>query len=135
MTPLLYSCSPALPRTTFLSALNRLFQVVILGAGRMGRSIGGQLALSGVDVVLYDHTEHGRARAMDILKAELRDLVNSKCLTIALETAALSRVRVGSTLEDATKDADLVVEAIFEDLSAKQQLFAELNALESLPGI
>ena len=100
----------------------------------MGRSIGGQLALSGVDVVLYDHTEHGRARAMDILKAELRDLVNSKCLTIALETAALSRVRVGSTLEDATKDADLVVEAIFEDLSAKQQLFAELNALESLPG-
>ena len=135
MTPLLYSCSPALPRSAFLSALNRLLQVVILGAGRMGRSIGGQLALSGVDVVLYDHTEHGRARAMDILKAELRDLVNSKCLTIALETAALSRVRVGSTLEDATKDADLVLEAIFEDLSAKQQLFAELNALESLPGI
>ena len=108
-------------------------QVTSLGAGRMGRSIGGQLALSGVDVVLYNHTEHGRARAMDILKAELRDLVNEKCLTIAHESAALNRVRVGASMEDAIKDTDLVIEAIYEDLDAKKELFAELNALDCLP--
>ena len=38
-------------------------------------------------------------------------------------------MRVGSTLEDATLGAELVIEAIFEDIEAKRTVFAELDSL------
>eukprot|EP00658_Telonema_sp_P-2_P070767 TRINITY_DN60171_c0_g1_i1.p1 TRINITY_DN60171_c0_g1~~TRINITY_DN60171_c0_g1_i1.p1 ORF type:complete len:278 (-),score=38.35 TRINITY_DN60171_c0_g1_i1:53-886(-) len=104
-------------------------KITVVGAGRMGRSIGGQLALNGANVCMYDHSEHGRLRALEILKAELRDQVNDRCLRPEDEAAAMLRVRIGETLADAAMGADLVIEAIFEDLEAKRAIFRELDEL------
>ena len=65
----------------------------------MGRSIGGQLALKGAEISLYDHSEYGRVRAIEILRAELRDLVNDGCLRASDEQDALNRVDARTALE------------------------------------
>ena len=69
-------------------------KVSIIGAGRMGRSIGGELAIRGAQVTLYDQHEHTRERAVEILRADLRQLVTQGLLRQSDESAVLQRVRM-----------------------------------------
>jgi 3-hydroxybutyryl-CoA dehydrogenase len=89
-------------------------RVVVVGVGLMGRRIAGQFARGGYDVVITD------ANA-DVLAAAAR------------EAAGIARgngtVRADSSLDAAAESADLVIEAIAEDLRAKQELFTRLSKL------
>ena len=73
-------------------------KATIIGAGRMGRNIGGELAIRGAQVTLYDHQQHTRERALEILKADLRELVNNGLLRKSEEAAVLERV--SSSVDD-----------------------------------
>jgi 3-hydroxybutyryl-CoA dehydrogenase len=89
-------------------------RVVVVGVGLMGRRIAGQFARGGYDVVITD------ANA-DVLAAAAREAAG-----IAQGNGT---VRADSTLDAAAESADLVIEAIAEDLQAKQELFARLSKL------
>ncbi|HEX6867741.1 MAG TPA: 3-hydroxyacyl-CoA dehydrogenase NAD-binding domain-containing protein [Candidatus Limnocylindrales bacterium] len=103
-------------------------RVFVAGAGLMGHGIAQVHAAIGLDVVLYEpdlaRAEAGRER----IAANLERAVAKGRLEAADRDAALARVRATADPADVT-DADLVIEAVFEDLRVKHALWRDLDAL------
>jgi 3-hydroxybutyryl-CoA dehydrogenase len=101
-------------------------RVFVAGAGLMGHGIGQVHAAIGKRVTLYEpdlaRAEAGRAR----IAGNLDRAVAKGKLDGDVRDAILARVGATSDL-DAVHDADLVVEAVFEDLAVKQSLWQELD--------
>ena len=102
--------------------------VGIVGAGTMGAGIAQIAAQAGQRVKLHDARPGGAAEAKARLGITLDGLVAKGKLAADAAAAALGRIEPAATLE-ALADAGLVVEAIVEQLEAKRQLFADLEAL------
>ncbi|TAK02429.1 MAG: 3-hydroxybutyryl-CoA dehydrogenase [Chloroflexota bacterium] len=101
-------------------------RVFVAGAGLMGHGIGQVHAAIGKQVTLYEpdlaRAEAGRAR----IAGNLDRAVAKGKLDGDARDAILARIATTSDL-DAVHDADLVVEAVFEDLAVKQSLWQELD--------
>jgi hypothetical protein len=98
----------------------------IVGAGRMGASIAGQLALSGARVALYDRSEFDIQKGFGIMRADMQRLVDEKLLAPRDRDDALERVLPVSKIAECVKSS-LVLEVIFEDLNVKHTLFRQLE--------
>jgi 3-hydroxybutyryl-CoA dehydrogenase len=102
--------------------------VFVAGAGMMGHGIAQVQAAIGKRVTLFE-PELARAQAgRDRIAGNLERAVAKGKLTAEEREAILERVTVTDTLE-AAADADLVVEAVFEDVDVKTALWAELDAV------
>lgn len=100
--------------------------VLVCGAGLMGHGIAQVMAAAGHAVWLYE-PEASRAEAgRDRIAKNLDRAVEKAKLTRDERDQVLGRVTVAGDLAEAAKSADLVVEAVFEDESVKQKLFAEI---------
>jgi len=102
--------------------------VVVIGAGLMGSGIAQVSAAAGYDVVLQDVGETQLTRGRDGIKASLDKFVAKGRLSEADAEATLGRIRATADL-GAASEADLVVEAVFEDLNVKRDLFRALDGL------
>jgi enoyl-CoA hydratase/3-hydroxyacyl-CoA dehydrogenase len=102
-------------------------KIAVLGAGNMGSGIAQAFAQAGFPVVLRDVkpelVEKGRAR----IEGPLRKRAEQGKDTAANVDALLSRITGTTDLREAVQDADLVVEAVFEDLKVKKEVFAEAS--------
>lgn len=109
--------------------------VVIVGSGMMGSGIGAMAALAGNPVILVDvsaeRAQQGLERALSCM-ALRRD---NGLHTAEEAEAASARICASADMEEAVGCARLVVEAIVEDLGAKQDMFARLDSLlpETVP--
>ncbi|CAM3337028.1 3-hydroxyacyl-CoA dehydrogenase family protein [Stackebrandtia soli] len=103
-------------------------QVAIIGAGLMGSGIAQVSALAGWDVVLRDLTTEATDRGMATISASVGKFVAKGKLTEDDATAALARITTTTELE-AAADADIVVEAVFERLEVKQDVFRALDGI------
>lgn len=99
----------------------------VIGAGAMGSGIAQVAASAGHRVLLYDARAGAAGKAIDGIRAALRKLVDKGRLSAEACEAAAARLRVADTL-DALAGCGLVIEAIVEDLKAKQELFAQIEA-------
>jgi len=100
--------------------------IFVVGAGLMGSGIAQNAVTSGFNVTLNDQRQEALDRAkVNIEKSLARDVEKGR-LSAEDRDAALARLSYDSTLEGA-KNADLVIEAIIEDLKAKQAVFASLE--------
>jgi 3-hydroxybutyryl-CoA dehydrogenase len=103
-------------------------KVFLAGCGTMGAGIAQTFAVSGHEVVMFDRTmefvDHGYA----MIEKQLRRQEERGRMTAEEVNAALSRLSRSVDLNDAS-DASLVLEAIFEDMSAKRELFEALDAI------
>jgi 3-hydroxybutyryl-CoA dehydrogenase len=106
-------------------------RVAVIGAGTMGSQIAQQIALHGYSVSLYDERPEQLARALESNRGHLQRRVEKETLTPLEFDAALARVEPFDDLAAAISGCSLVIEAIVEDLGAKQALFQELEALTS----
>lgn len=101
--------------------------VAVLGAGNMGSGIAQAFAAAGLKVWMRDvkpeFVEKGRAR----IEGPLRKRVEQGKDTAANVDALLSRIQGTTDLKTAVAEADLVVEAVFEDLKVKKEVFAEAS--------
>ena len=88
--------------------------VAVIGAGLMGRRIAGVMAAAGLTITLTDAQPQ-------VLESALTD-------ARAMVPDAPERITAVADLADAVAGADLVIEAIVEDLPAKQALFAQVRA-------
>lgn len=103
-------------------------QVGVIGSGNMGRGIAQVSATAGHDVVLQDIDEAQIDAAIDGIESTMAGGVERGKLTDADRDAALARIETTTDIKKAVRDADLVIEAVPENLDLKQQVFEDLDA-------
>ncbi|TMC96594.1 MAG: 3-hydroxyacyl-CoA dehydrogenase family protein [Chloroflexi bacterium] len=104
-------------------------RLAVVGAGSMGAQIAQQAALRGMDVKLHDQTDEQLRKAVESNRGHLNRRVEKGRLTARDAEAAAARVHTTTDLAEAVDRADLVIEAVFEDLGVKREIFAELDRL------
>ncbi|MFD9611171.1 3-hydroxyacyl-CoA dehydrogenase family protein [Streptomyces sp. NPDC004288] len=103
-------------------------KLAVIGAGLMGSGIAQVSAQAGWDVVLRDVTDAALTRGTDGIKASYDRFVAKGKLAAEDAEAALGRITATTEL-DAVADADVVVEAVFENLDVKHEIFRSLDKI------
>jgi 3-hydroxybutyryl-CoA dehydrogenase len=103
-------------------------KLAVIGAGLMGSGIAQVSAQAGYEVVLRDLTDEALTRGKDGIRASFDRFVAKGRLAAADAGAALDRITTTTDL-DAVADADIVVEAVFEKIEIKQDIFRALDAI------
>ena len=103
-------------------------RVAVVGAGTMGGGIAMSFANAGIDVTLLDAASAALERGLGTIRKNYEASVTRGSLTRERATAALARIS-GAADYAAVAGADLIVEAVFEDLKVKQEVFARLDAV------
>jgi 3-hydroxybutyryl-CoA dehydrogenase len=103
-------------------------KIVVIGAGTMGNGIAHTAAASGFDVTLIDVAEEIVQRGMSTISANLQRGVDKGRMSAEEKAAILRRIRPTTDVQ-AIADADIVIEAIIENLGAKTALFEKLDRM------
>ncbi|MCU8590466.1 MULTISPECIES: 3-hydroxyacyl-CoA dehydrogenase family protein [Streptomyces] len=103
-------------------------KLAVIGAGLMGSGIAQVAAQAGWDVVLRDVTDEALRRGTDGIRASYDKFVAKGKLDADDAGAALARITATTDLDGAA-DADVVVEAVFEKLEVKHEIFRALDKL------
>ena len=101
-------------------------RVAVVGAGTMGSGIAQAFAQSGVPTLLIDQKDDLVRRGLGIVEQSLQRFVKKEKLTEAQARDIRGRID-GATSLNAAREAELVVEAVFEDLDVKRQVFTALD--------
>lgn len=104
-----------------------LRNATVVGAGAMGHGIAQLLAIAGKDVILVDVSEAILATARQNIQWSLRRLVEKGKIQKDQEEKALARLHTTTHTDLAFERADLVIEAVAENLEMKEQLFAQMD--------
>jgi 3-hydroxybutyryl-CoA dehydrogenase len=102
-------------------------RVTVIGAGTMGHGIAYVAALVGCDVRLTDAQSTALPQAMTKIDGLLEGGLKRGKLSVADRAAIQKRLHAEPDLRAAIRDADVVIEAIVEDLTIKQRLFADVE--------
>ena len=100
----------------------------VVGAGQMGNGIAHVAAQSGLSVVMTDLEDSFVRKGLGVISRNLDRGVEKGRITAADREETLSRIR-GTTSLDELSAADLVVEAVVEKLSVKEELFSSLDRI------
>jgi 3-hydroxybutyryl-CoA dehydrogenase len=103
-------------------------RVGVCGCGLMGAGIAQVAAAAGFNVVAYETDPQALERGRGRIQQSLAKFVEKGSLSRSDADAALGRLRFTTTFDD-LRECDLVIEAIVENLAAKKDLFARLDAL------
>ena len=103
--------------------------ISVIGAGTMGLGIGHVAALAGYHVTLNDVSMEILNRAMNTIKKNLEKGVELGKLEKAAMDAAMKRIVLEEDVEKASTEADLIIEAIIEQLDIKCALFQKLDQI------
>ena len=102
-------------------------RVAVIGAGTMGHGIAYVAALAGCEVRLTDARADALPQALDRIEALLVSGVKRGKLATDDHAAVRKRILAESQMRVAVSDADIVIEAVAEDLAIKQRLFVEVE--------
>jgi 3-hydroxybutyryl-CoA dehydrogenase len=99
----------------------------VIGAGTMGHGIAQALALCGVETRLVDLDQAALERGLAAVRKNLDVGVEKQKVTPADRDTALARLSGSSDPDAATREADVVIEAVPENLELKRKIFARLD--------
>lgn len=103
-------------------------KLMVIGAGLMGSGIAQVAAQAGWDVTLRDLDDAATARGVDAVEKSLARFAAKG--TISAEQADQAVARITTTTDlDAAADADVVVEAVFESIDVKRDVFRALDKI------
>ncbi len=102
-------------------------KVTVIGAGEMGHGIAELLALHGYTVSMRDIKQEYLDRGMERVRWSLDKLVEKAQVTRQQADEALGRIHTTLDVAEACRDADFVIEAVFEDVELKKKVFHELD--------
>jgi enoyl-CoA hydratase / 3-hydroxyacyl-CoA dehydrogenase len=105
-----------------------LRKLAVVGAGNMGSGIAQKMATEGFEVVLVDVDAERVGRGLTTIDRLLAEAVERRVMRPD-RTAEIRRRIHGTTRLDDAADANLVVEAVFEDRALKQDVFRRLDAV------
>ena len=103
-------------------------KVFIIGAGQMGLDIGQVMAKTGYQVVFNDMTQEILDNAVAKLEKALDKMVSKGKMAEDQKASIMGNVSTSVDLA-AAADADLIIEAIVENVAIKKDLFAKLDAI------
>jgi 3-hydroxybutyryl-CoA dehydrogenase len=103
-------------------------KIAVLGAGLMGAGIAQVAATSGYEVTLVDISDELVEKGVSGMEKSLGRLVEKGAISAAQKEGALARLRAATALEEVA-GADIVIEAIVENLQVKRDTYARLDAL------
>ena len=101
--------------------------VTVIGAGTMGRGIAHVAALGGFNTVLNDVSDDFLIAAQNQIRKDLMKAIEIGKLTSDQMDASLTRLKLETKMEYAAETADLVIEAVPEQIDLKLALFARLD--------
>ncbi len=115
---------PDVPKDT---AQKEIKQVAMIGAGTMGGGIAMNFANAGIPVLMVEVAQENLDRGMAIIERNYQNTVNKGRLS---QDKMDQRMALFSTTTDFADigDADLVIEAVFEKMELKKEIFAKLDA-------
>jgi len=102
-------------------------QITVIGSGTMGRGIAYLSALAGYETVLTDLSDDLLYAARESIVSTFAKSVEKGKLTADASAAAIARLQMMSELESAARGADLIIEAVPEDVQLKKDLFSEAD--------
>ena len=108
--------------------MSQINKIGVIGAGNMGSGIAQKIAQEGLNVVVVDIKDEYVKRGLGIIKQLLGEGVERKIFAPGQVEEIFSRI-TGTTDFSAVADADLVIEAVFEDKQVKSDLFKKLDQL------
>ena len=100
----------------------------VLGAGLMGRGIAQVSAAAGYNVVMYDPFDTALASAMKVIEKNLAKAIEKGKATEESKTATIAKIKTTANIEDVAV-AELIIEAVPEDLTIKLPLFEQLDKI------
>lgn len=103
-------------------------RLAVIGAGLMGSGIAQVAAQAGWDVTLRDLDDAATARGVAAIRTSLSRFAQKGTISDEDVEAALGRITTTTQLE-AAADADIVVEAVFEHIEIKHEVFRQLDAI------
>ncbi len=110
--------------------MGQIGKVAVIGAGTMGAQIASLSALSGYSVSLWDAVDAALANGMKRAEREIfPNLGEQRELTPAQTATGLSRLSAAGSMAEAVEGADLVIEAVREEIGVKRAVFSELSRL------
>jgi len=105
----------------------KIKRVAVIGAGTMGSSIAYLCAWTGYDVSVREVNEDLLKRGMKRIREMIADGVNRGKLTPKEAEETMRRVKGTTDLAEAAKEADIVIEAVYEDMVVKKEVFRQLD--------
>ncbi|HSO60494.1 MAG TPA: 3-hydroxyacyl-CoA dehydrogenase NAD-binding domain-containing protein [Desulfobacterales bacterium] len=108
--------------------MSQIKKIGVIGAGNMGSGIVQKIAQEGIPVVMVDLQEEFVQRGLGNIRRLLQEGVERKIFKPEQVQEILARVQ-GTTDFNAVADADIVIEAVFEDKQVKADLFKKLDRI------
>jgi len=103
-------------------------RIMVIGAGQMGSGIAQVAAEAGYEVILHDVQADLIQNGMDRIGKALSSKVQKGKIDEAKRQGVLSRIR-GSVSYDEAQDAQVIIEAVFEDADLKAEIFSLLDGI------
>ena len=103
--------------------------IAVIGAGIMGRGIAHAAALGGYRTILEDLLPAALRKAESEIRANLDKAVELNKVTAADADAAFRRLEYAGSVEEAAREADLVIEAVPEEMESKIEIFTLLDKI------
>jgi 3-hydroxyacyl-CoA dehydrogenase len=116
------------PAAVSIATPRALGHAAVIGAGTMGQGIAIALLDAGLSVTLVETAEAPLARAQERIAAHFNDSVTKGRVTMDQLELVLRRLTAANTIDAAT-GADVVIEAVFEDIGVKRDVFGKLDAI------
>ncbi len=103
--------------------------IAVIGAGIMGRGIAHAAALGGFRTILEDLLPNALRRAESEIRANLDKAIELGKVNSNDADTAFARVEYAGSVEDAAREADLVIEAVPEEMESKIEIFTLLDKI------
>ena len=103
-------------------------KICVIGTGTMGNGVAQVFAQAGFDVLLKGRSDASLAKAHKAMEKNLSRMVEKGKLEAAEKDAVHSRIRDPQVYDDC-RDADLVIEAVAEDMEVKCEIFRLLDGI------
>lgn len=105
--------------------VNNISSVAVIGAGNMGHQIGTLCAMHGYDTYVTDSSSAQLERAKGFVEKYLPERVQKGRITQEESDAAAALIHFEPDMKTAVENADIVIEAVFEDFDLKVRIFKE----------
>ena len=109
-------------------------RVAIVGAGTMGSGIAMAFADAGLEVLVNDNDPAALNRSRESVQSSYASSVKRGRITQSVADERIQRIRSSPALAEVA-DADLVIEAVFEDMELKKDVLSKLDSLVPFPRV